>query len=198
MLRSLDRREDGLPSVSLPLDARRRDRASPSLRGRARRRPAAGRHVLVARARRRRRRVHQQAAGRAGAGRCCSRPGPGKAAALRGSTDIVPPRDTVAGALLAATTGTSATGRRSTASRRRSCARSSRPSPTTIRNVVSSAGAQGLMQLLPETARLDGRDEQLRPAPEHHGRRALPPGAGAAVLPDARRDRRRPAAGRAR
>ena len=146
-----------------------------------------GRDVLVARAARRRRRVHQQgAAGQGLEGAVQDRPGQGGGAARRDRHRAAArqPRRRAS----RATTATSATARRSTASRRRSCARSSRPSPTTIRNVVSSAGRAGADAAPARDRAVDGRHQQLRPAPEHHGRRALPPGAGAAVLPDARRD----------
>ena len=117
-------------------------------------RAGARRDVLVARARRRCRRVHQQQPA-GGRWKVLFKTGPGKAAALRGSTDIVPARDT-------------------------SPVRYSRfdrdildgqafygiPEPF-IRaiiktesdfdpRVVSSAGAKGLMQLMPGTARLMG------------------------------------------
>ena len=108
--------------------------------------PRRRRDVLVARAGGRRRRVHQQAAdGQELEGAVQEGAGEGGGAA-RGDRHRAAARHR-AGALLAATTGTSATGRRSTASPRRSCAPSSRPSPTTIRTSCRASGAQGLMQL---------------------------------------------------
>ena len=47
--------------------------------------------------------------------------------------------------------------------------------------VVSSVGAQGLMQLMPRDGPPDGRHRSLRRAPGHHGRGALPAAVGAAA-----------------
>jgi soluble lytic murein transglycosylase-like protein len=56
------------------------------------------------------------------------------------------------------------------------------------RAVVSSAGAQGLMQLLPETGRQMGVTDPFDPRQNSWGR-ALSPGARPAVLPGRRQPR---------
>ena len=123
---------------------------------------SSARHVLVARARRRRRRVHQPAAGRrALEGLAAHRAGQGGGAARhdRRRAGAATRRRRAS----RATTSTFRISSRSSASPRPLIRAVIKTESDFDPNVVSSAGAKGLMQLMPDTARLMGVTDVFDP-----------------------------------